>query len=194
MYDRKRIAAWLESRQAKILDIKNQQQAAVAMVLRDSTVGPEILFITRAANPEDPWSGQVAFPGGRREPEDRDLIETVTRETLEEVNLDLSQHQQIGMLDELSGRRATQPAGIIISCPVYWLNTHQPIELIPNYEVGAIDWVSLAHLSDPANHTELIFDFSDQPFPAIRFPDNEKALWGLTYRFVGQLLNGLNLC
>ena len=191
MYDRKIITAWLESRQAKTLDSRDQHQAAVAMVLRDSSVGPEILFITRAASPEDPWSGQVAFPGGRREPEDRDLIETVTRETLEEVNLDLNQHQRIGMLDELSGRRATQPAGIVISCPVYWIDPHQPVELIPNYEVGAIDWVPLAHLTDPANHTELTFNFSDQPFPAIRFPGGEKTLWGLTFRFVRQLLKGL---
>ena len=63
---------------------------------------------------------------------------------------------------------------------------------MPNYEVAAIEWVSLAHLTDPANQTELLFNFSAQPFPATRLPDDEKILWGLTHRFVSQLLQGLN--
>ena len=43
------------------------RRAAVALVLRDGPSGIELLFIRRADHPEDPWSGQMAFPGGRSE-------------------------------------------------------------------------------------------------------------------------------
>src|ERR1700682_285931 len=42
-------------------------RAAVAAVLRAGTTGPEILFIERAKREGDPWSGHMAFPGGRRD-------------------------------------------------------------------------------------------------------------------------------
>src|SRR4051812_3842337 len=57
------------------------RRAAVAAILRDAAEGPEILFIRRAEHPQDPWSGHMAFPGGREEPGDADLLETAIRET-----------------------------------------------------------------------------------------------------------------
>ena len=39
--------------------------AAVAAVMREGDLGVEMLFIERARKVGDPWSGQMAFPGGR---------------------------------------------------------------------------------------------------------------------------------
>src|SRR5574341_145553 len=64
-------------------------RAAVAVVLRDGNPAIEILFIRRAEHPDDPWSGQMAFPGGRAEPGETDLLETAIRETAEEIGIDL---------------------------------------------------------------------------------------------------------
>lgn len=50
---------------------------------------PEILFIKRAANKNDKWTGHIAFPGGRRDPDDGDDREAAIRETWEEVGIDL---------------------------------------------------------------------------------------------------------
>jgi 8-oxo-dGTP pyrophosphatase MutT (NUDIX family) len=50
---------------------------------------PEILFIKRAASNKDHWTSHVAFPGGRKDPEDEDDCETAIRETWEEVGIDL---------------------------------------------------------------------------------------------------------
>ena len=51
---------------------------------------PEILFIKRAQNKRDKWSGNIAFPGGRRDPGDADDCAAAVRETWEEVGIDIS--------------------------------------------------------------------------------------------------------
>jgi len=60
----------------------SDRRAAVALILRDGAAGIELLFIRRAEHPMDPWSGQMAFPGGRAEPGDRDLEATAVREDI----------------------------------------------------------------------------------------------------------------
>jgi 8-oxo-dGTP pyrophosphatase MutT (NUDIX family) len=61
--------------------------AAVLILLRFGSAGLEVLSEQRAARSGDPWSGQVGLPGGRREPTDRSLTETVLRELHEEVGI-----------------------------------------------------------------------------------------------------------
>ena len=77
--------------------------AAVAIALRDGDDGLEALFIHRAVRVGDTWSGQIAFPGGRREPGDADLLATAIRETLEEIGVDLSGAERLGIqqIDEI---------------------------------------------------------------------------------------------
>src|SRR5262245_42493121 len=77
--------------------------AAVAAIFRDRPSGAELFFILRAERSGDPWSGHVAFPGGRRDPRDKTLLETAIRETREEVGIELA-------LDHLIGRLPDVPA------------------------------------------------------------------------------------
>ena len=51
---------------------------------------PELLFIKRATRVGDKWTGHVALPGGKRDPEDLDDQVTAVREAMEEVGIDLS--------------------------------------------------------------------------------------------------------
>ena len=69
-------------------------QAAVAAILRESEGKLELLLIRRSSRASDPWSGQMALPGGRRDPSDPSLRQTAIRETLEEVGLDLAEQSQ----------------------------------------------------------------------------------------------------
>jgi ADP-ribose pyrophosphatase len=64
------------------------RKAAVALIFRlgENDV-PELLFIKRAEYEGDPWSGQIAFPGGRAEARDASLAETAIRETREETGI-----------------------------------------------------------------------------------------------------------
>jgi 8-oxo-dGTP pyrophosphatase MutT (NUDIX family) len=64
--------------------------AAVAAVLRECDGQVELLFIRRASRRGDPWSGHMAWPGGKREPCDTSLLACAIRETREEIGLDLA--------------------------------------------------------------------------------------------------------
>ena len=68
------------------------REAAVAMILLQGESSFEMMFILRARKEGDPWSGQMALPGGHREPQDVTLAETAARETWEETGLDLARH------------------------------------------------------------------------------------------------------
>ena len=56
-------------------------RAAVAVLVRGlGSSDPRVLLGRRRDDPRDPWSGHIAFPGGRREPSDRDLLDTAVRD------------------------------------------------------------------------------------------------------------------
>jgi len=113
--------------------------AAVAAIVRVIDE-PELLFIKRAEAERDPWSGHIAFPGGRREPSDRTLMDTAIRETSEETSLDLTRGQLIGQLDDLAPRTRSLPP--IIVRP-YVAVVESTVVLRPSSEVASTFWVPL---------------------------------------------------
>ena len=86
--------------------------AAVAAILR-VTSEPELLFIKRAEVAHDPWSGHIAFPGGRMEVSDASLEATAVRETFEELAIDLHDGQILGRLDDIAPRSRALPPVIV---------------------------------------------------------------------------------
>ena len=75
----------LEGRRPREERAPEARPAAVSLVLTETDGGLAALFIERAARAGDPWSGQIALPGGRRDPVDPDLLATAIRETREET-------------------------------------------------------------------------------------------------------------
>ena len=103
------------------------RRAAVTLILRSSRAGdgePEGLFVRRAEVPGDPWSGHVALPGGRHDPEDADLLETARRETREETDLRLEREDHLGLLGELHPRSRHLPS-VCVTPFVAWMAEHQ---------------------------------------------------------------------
>ncbi len=158
--------------------------SAVAAILCDAET-PQLLFIERARVEGDPWSGDIAFPGGRVEPQDDDPQAAAERETREEIGLDLGQGRYIGRLDDL----VTQGLGIQVAAFVYAIDDDDDFQL--NHEVTAAFWRPLSHLADPARQFSHTFASRGFPrhLPAIDLLGPGKPpLWGITYRFVAQLM------
>ncbi len=155
-------------------------RAAVALVLHEEAGadGPELLFIERAEREGDPWSGQMAFPGGRMDRDDPDLAATACRETAEEVAVELG--EPIGRLDDLAGSRDPQVPPIVVSPYVYALSERP--QTSPNHEVRSTVWVPVSWILHPDSALEYRFErpsFSGS-FPAFGYQGY--TVWGLTYR------------
>ncbi|MCH8204370.1 MAG: CoA pyrophosphatase [Candidatus Hydrogenedentes bacterium] len=162
------------------------RNAAVAMVISEQgDRGLSALFIQRAEHPNDPWSGQMALPGGRSEPCDPSLDAAARRETREEVGLELTEEMLIGRLSDISGGRLSMH-GLAVSPFVF--HHPGPAGLTPNYEVAATVWVPLSHLGDPANIQPYVFprDPEQREFPSWQYEGY--TIWGLTYRIIGNYL------
>lgn len=163
--------------------------AAVAAVLRVIDE-PELLFIKRADAEGDPWSGHMAFPGGRHEPDDRSLLETAVRETREETSINLLAHGRVlGVLDDLAPRSPSLPR---INIRPFVAIVRPDVQIVPSYEVAAHFWVPLEALRAPATQAEyeMEFDGSRVRFPGYRVGPH--IAWGLTERIVRQLLGFLD--
>lgn len=166
-------------------------RAAVAAIFRRGLDATELLLIQRAERLADPWSGQMAFPGGRTDPADSSPESTAIRETREEIGLELGPDHAIGTLAELDGGRATNRL-VLVSAHAYWLDGAPP-RLSLNHEVADTVWVPLPDLVDPARHIDHYFASANQSFPGVRLDGDGQVLWGLTLRFVSLLFERLGV-
>lgn len=160
------------------------RHASVAAVLRVRDE-PELLFIKRADALGDPWSGHIAFPGGRSEAADASLEATAVRETHEEIALDLRAGRIVGQLDDLAPRTRALPP--IIVRPFVAV-VSPDVMLVASREVAETFWAPLSTLVAPSSQIEhtLTANGATSRFPA--YGVNGYVVWGLTERIVRQLL------
>ena len=171
----------LAARTPVVIPVEGKAQAGVAVVLRDAPDGPSVLFIERARREGDPWSGHMAFPGGRVGPTDAHSRAAAERETHEEVGLPLAGAEYLGRLDDRQGNPRTHPA-LLISAYVYAVE--DPLELSPNHEVESAFWFPVRELLSPAR----LVPYTARPeidFPGILVGEPDRHIvWGLTYSFL----------
>lgn len=144
-----------------------------------------LLLIRRAERGGDPWSGHVAVPGGRREPEDADLVATAIRETREEVALTLDRSQLLGALDDVAPSSVVLPP--VAVRPFVFALPDMP-EAILSAEVAGAYWVAVDTLLRAGARGEFSL-----PVAGVtrRFPAYQTAagtLWGMTERILDTLL------
>jgi 8-oxo-dGTP pyrophosphatase MutT (NUDIX family) len=170
------------SRRLESFTEDQEADATVALLLRMVNHDLEALFVKRVDRPTDPWSGQMALPGGKREAKDENLRQTVIRETLEETGIDLLHCCRIlGVLKTTTS--AVKPEIRVL--PVVILLEHQPLINLNKKELERFAWIPIRELF---NHKGTV-KFSFGEFPAYVVGNN--IIWGMTYRIVENLLHTL---
>lgn len=170
-------------------------RAAVAIVLRASHESPvishavvpalDVLLILRAQREGDPWSGQVALPGGRRDAGDATLQDTAIRETLEETGIDLSTNGLVlGTLDELRPRTPVLPP--IIVTP-YVAIAPQELSLQISDELADAFWAPWSTFADPTITSESTVNVRGADWKVSSYLVGERIVWGMTERILRQL-------
>jgi 8-oxo-dGTP pyrophosphatase MutT (NUDIX family) len=178
----------LAARTAVVVPANGLRQAAVAMVLAEGKSGAEVLFIERARSLGDPWSGHMAFPGGRVDPGDPSGRAAAERETLEEVGLSLVGAELLGRLDDRKGNPRTHPE-LVISAFVYLARAQG--ELAINHEVQDAFWFPLDGLLDRARHVQYTAH-GEFEFPGILVGEPDRhVVWGLTYGFLESFFSAI---
>lgn len=180
----------LADRQPRLLSTDSLRHAAVALILRQGLTGPEVLVIERARHENDPWSGDLGFPGGKVEAGDGEPRQAAQRETLEEIGLDLREADYLGRLDDITGAHLP----VAVSCFVYATGRSTAFTL--SDEIAGTFWVPLQTLGEADRHRQMTVFFRGERFerPAIDLRGHHgTVLWGITYRLICQFLQLLGI-
>ena len=130
-------------------DIKDVQYVFDQVKREPSSQSAEILFIKRTSRKGDRWSGHVALPGGKRDPEDESDLAAAQRETLEEVGIDLVKDGLlVGPLDQRFVKTSWGRVTLMTLCPYIFLVSGvstPPLKLQPT-EIDRAFWISVSQL------------------------------------------------
>lgn len=167
--------------------------AAVAIIMRDGKQGTEFLMMQRAKHHNDPWSGQMSFPGGKIDPVDVDAQAAAIREVREEVGVSLQGPDYVGQLDDLYGLKVDGIYTVHVSCFVFKLD--RVVEITPNYEVADTVWLPLSYLNEPENTHDHFHpaDMSVNMAAVMIDVEKDQVLWGLSLRLLVGLYELLEL-
>lgn len=143
------------------------------------------LLLTQRTETVSTHKGQVAFPGGRADPEDRDAVATALREAEEEIGLQSANVDVLGYLDDLITvtRYRVTPVVARIDWPV-------PLRL-SEFELSSVFGVPVRWLADPAHR---VVEYRDPPVPGprlevIHWPFQGYDIWGASARMISNLLD-----
>jgi 8-oxo-dGTP pyrophosphatase MutT (NUDIX family) len=193
--DLSRIRAQLEAHPPHTRVEGDGKRASVAAIVRERAGEAEVLLIRRADNPSDPWSGHMAFPGGRVDASDASILVTAERETREEIGLDLSLHgeaiarlpdvQAISRQKDFEAMMAGKRTGLTVF-PFVFVLRGEPT-LAPNHEVAETLWAPLGPMlrGELASTTTYMRDGVPLELPCFRVED--RVVWGLTYQMLQSL-------
>lgn len=157
------------------------REAAVLMPLTRAQ-NPEVILTLRAQNLST-HGGEVAFPGGRRDPEDSDLIRTALRETQEEVGLAPNLVQVVGPLSEVVSRhgvKVTPYVGFIPDAVEYQANAD---------EIASVFSVPLDFFANDPRETTHRIDYLGNTWYVPSYHFAGYKIWGLTAIMLVELVN-----
>lgn len=161
--------------------LSHESSAAVVLMLVPSGNDVEALFVKRKDDPNDPWSGQVALPGGHRKSSDSSILETAIRETFEEVGILLDSKRTV--LGALPDVKSFRNPSVSVTPFVALLEEKQPVKLSP--EISSYFWAPIKGLREAETRVNL----QDGETKTVKaYVYGEYVIWGLTARILESFL------
>ncbi len=158
-------------------------QAAVAILVRPLKNDLEFFLVKRAEVDDDPWSGDMAFPGGKKSLQDETLIATAEREVQEETSIDLTGKNVIGFMKPVySAVRKT----LAVQPVVYRYDEDPQVTL--NYELTKYLWAPLSEIKQGKTHAVV------KGWEGPVYQVQGETVWGLTYRMLENILKLMDEC
>lgn len=157
------------------------RDSAVLILFGEGHNGPDLLLIERARTLRS-HAGQPAFPGGAQDPEDEGPVAAALREAQEEVGLDPSSVDVLGVLPPLF----LPPSGFVVHPVLAWWRDPHPVDVVDAAEVAAVVRVPLDEITDPANRLRLVHP-SGYHGPA--FEVGGLLVWGFTAGLLAGILS-----
>ena len=172
--------------------IVNYSEASILILFINNYIeNNSLILMTKRKNNLRKHAGQIAFPGGRKEREDKDLKDTVQRETEEEVNIPKENYDIIGNLPKFftgTGYVVT-PFLAIMKQNSDWKNL-----ISPNLnEVEKIFYPKSYYLLSPKFHLREKPPINSSMFMTWKINYNDENIWGLTARVLVTISAGLGL-
>ncbi len=130
--------------------------------------------------------GQISFPGGTREPEDKDEIDNALREAQEEIGLDPKYVRVVGLLDDFAtttGFAVTPVVGFVASDAEL---TAEPVEVEELIEAP------IAILRDESKHELVRVEYGDTGYQFHQYKVGEHIIWGATAGIIHRFLTALD--
>ena len=152
---------------------KPLKPAAVLILVINQCDAPTVLFTQRTAHLTD-HAGQISFPGGRAEADDRDPFHTALREAEEETGVDAKRIEIIGTLPQY-----TTGTGYLITPVVGWIEPPVTYRLDPT-EVEECFEVPLEFLIDIDNHHLETAMYKGRMRSYYALPFGQRYIWGAT--------------
>jgi len=159
-------------------------EAGILVPITDNTGNPEMIFTLRSAN-LNTHRGQVAYPGGKRDPEDPSLAATALRETHEEIGLPPDQVRLIAPLSQVVSLH-----GLVVTPYVGIVPGDHPLQPNPD-EIESVFRVPISFfLEDRRERTDTL-SFQDNSIYVPCYRWERYQIWGLSAVVLVDFLNAV---
>lgn len=158
-------------------------RGVVAVLFKEEAEDLWLLMIKRSENPQDPWSGQMAFPGGHADSRDRSLLDTAAREALEEVGINTQHQEFLGCLRNIEPKNAP-----MVVTPFIFLILRE-VHPTTSREAEEILWVPMSFLVNPKNVSSVTVPIGQQEVSMGCYVYLNHVIWGMSFRIIRDIIS-----